>query len=98
MVHPALAEGLGVAVLKAAAAGVPVVGFDAGGMREAVAHESTGLLVPTENTDDLRKAIATMINDDELRRRMSAAGQQRMRDEFSIATMAAKHEALYESL
>ena len=34
--HPALAEGLGVAALKAAAAGVPVVGFDAGGMAEAV--------------------------------------------------------------
>ena len=98
LVHPALAEGLGVAVLKAAAAGVPVVGFNAGGMKEAVLHESTGLLVPTESADDLRKAIAIMIDDDEMRRRMSVAGQQRMRDEFSIATMAEKHEALYESL
>ena len=34
LAHPALQEGLGVAALKAAAAGVAVVGFDAGGLNE----------------------------------------------------------------
>jgi glycosyltransferase involved in cell wall biosynthesis len=97
-VHPALAEGLGVAALKAAAAGVPVVGFDAGGLREAVDHEKTGLLVEAENTEDLRDAIARMIDNAPMRQKMSASGRQRMQKEFSIATMADKHEALYESL
>ena len=96
--HPALAEGLGVAALKAAAAGVPVVGFAAGGLREAVEHGTTGLLVEAENADELRTAIASLIDDDDLRHRMGAAGQERMANEFSIATMAEKHEALYESL
>ncbi len=98
LVHPALAEGLGVAVLKAAAAGVPVVGFDSGGLREAVEHGETGLLVKAEDSDALRQAIASMIEDNSMRQRMGVAGRERMRAEFSIATMADKHVALYESL
>jgi glycosyltransferase involved in cell wall biosynthesis len=98
LVHPALAEGLGVAALKAAAAGVAVVGFDAGGLSEAVEHGKTGLLVKAEDVDELRGAIGTLIDDEETRWKMGAAGRERMRREFSIAIMADKHVALYESL
>jgi glycosyltransferase involved in cell wall biosynthesis len=97
-VHPALAEGLGVATLKAAAAGLPVIGFDAGGLPEAIADGETGLLVPSENAELLQQAIKTLVDDDGLRKRMGAAGRERMQKEFSIATMADKHAALYESI
>ncbi len=97
-VHPALTEGLGVATLKAAAAGVPVVGFDAGGLNEAVEHGKTGLLVTPENVAQLKEAITTMIDDDQLRQRMGDAGRERMQKEFSIDTMADQHIALYESV
>ena len=96
--HPALAEGLGVATLKAAAAGVPVVGFRAGGLPEAVAHKKTGLLVPTEDVEALQNAITTLIDDDEMRQRFAAAGHIRMQQEFSIVTMANRHVAVYESV
>mgnify|MGYP003633367040 CR=1 FL=1 len=98
LVHPALTEGLGVIALKAAAAGVPVVGFNAGGMPEAVLHGETGLLAEAENVDELQQHIRTLINDDELRQKMSVAGRLRMKNDFSIATMADKHIALYESI
>ena len=97
-VHPALAEGLGVAALKAAAAGVAVVGFDAGGLGEAVEHGKTGLLVPPQDVDKLRDAIAQLIDDDDLRLRLGAAGKERMQNEFSIDTMADNHVTLYESV
>ncbi len=97
-VHPSSAEGLGVAALKAAAAGVAVVGCDAGGMRESVAHEETGLLVEPENADALHEAIVTLIDDDQTRARFGATGRARMQNEFSIATMADQHEALYASV
>ncbi len=96
--HPALAEGLGVAALKAAAAGVPVVGFNAGGLPEAVADGETGILVPAEDIAALRDAIAALIDSGELRARLGAAGRERMQKEFSIATMADRHEQLYESV
>ena len=97
-VHPALAEGLGVAALKAAAAGVPVVGFEAGGLREAVVHDETGILVPPEDAGALRRAIARLLADEHLRTRLGRAGKKRMQDDFSIATMAEEHVALYESV
>jgi glycosyltransferase involved in cell wall biosynthesis len=98
LVHPALAEGLGVAALKAAAAGVPVVGFDAGGLKEAVDNTTTGLLVPAEDVDEMRRAIARLIDDEPMRQQMSIAGRERMQKEFSIDTMADKHVLLYESV
>ncbi len=97
-VHPALAEGLGVAALKAAAAGVPVVGFEAGGLVEAVEHGRTGILVPPEDAGALRDAIATLMDDEALRCGLGLAGKKRMQEEFSIATMAEEHVALYESV
>ena len=96
--HPALAEGLGVATLKAAAAAVPVVGFAAGGLPEAVVDGETGVLVPPEDVDALSRALATLIGDADLRQRMGAAGQDRMQTEYSIATMADKHVNLYETI
>jgi len=96
--HPALTEGLGVAALKAAAAGVPVVGFDAGGLKEAVERGKTGLLVPTEDAESLQEVIATLIDDEQMRAQMSIAGRERMQNEFSIATMVDKHIVLYESM
>jgi glycosyltransferase involved in cell wall biosynthesis len=97
-VHPALAEGLGVVTLKAQAAGVPVVGFRAGGMPEAVAHGVSGILVDPGNVTAITEAIATLMDDSERRASYGAAGQARMRKEFSVETMAEKHLHLYERL
>jgi len=96
--HPALAEGLGVSALKAAAAGLPVVGFEAGGMVEAVAQEKTGLLVAPEDSDALAAAIARFVEDPALRRQFGEAGRRRMQREFSIDAMADSHIELYSAV
>jgi len=97
-VHPASAEGLGIAVLKASAAGLAVVACDAGGLRESVVDGQTGLLVAPGDADALGQAIRTLVDDEAMRANLGAAGRERMQNEFSIATMAAKHLTLYESL
>ena len=96
--HPALAEGLGVAALKASAAAVPVVGFNAGGLPEAVIDGETGILVAPEDVDALRRALEALIDDPARREQLGAAGRERMQKSFSIVTMADKHVALYESI
>jgi glycosyltransferase involved in cell wall biosynthesis len=98
LVHPALKEGLGVAMLKAAAAGVPVLAFDTAGSREAVAHGETGVLVPLEDVAILQKAIAVLIDETEMRLELGAAGRQRMKEEFRVDTMVERHIELYESV
>jgi len=98
LVHPALTEGLGVVALKAQAAGVPVVGFAAGGMREAVLDGETGTLVPAEDIDALAAAIRQLVEDEQLRRAYGVKARERMQNDFGIVTMAEKHIQLYESV
>jgi glycosyltransferase involved in cell wall biosynthesis len=98
VVHPALREGLGVSMLKAAAAGVAVVAFDLAGSREAVVNRRTGILVRPKDTAGLEQAILLLAENRMLRETYGKAARARMRDEFSIATMVDKHIELYESL
>lgn len=98
LVHPARKEGLGVAMLKAAAAGVPVVAFDVAGAREAVVHCRTGLLVPPRDLRMLQKALAVLIDEPDTRQAMGRAGRERMRMEFTVETMVEQHIELYEAV
>jgi glycosyltransferase involved in cell wall biosynthesis len=98
LVHPALAEGLGVITLKAQAAGVPVIAFRAGGVPEAVRDGEAGILVRPGDVPALTEALASLIDDAGLRSRYGAAGRARMREEFSVETMTEKHLDLYKRL
>ena len=98
VVHPALREGLGVSMLKAAAAGVAVVAFDVAGSREAVANGRTGILVTPKDAAALEQAILTLAKNATLRETCGRAARHRMLEEFSIETMVDRHMELYASL
>jgi glycosyltransferase involved in cell wall biosynthesis len=98
LVHPALMEGLGVSLLQAAAAGVPVIASRVGGIPEAVADGETGLLVPPGDSEALAAAIARLLSDPAQARRLGAAGRARMRAEFSLDAMVEGNLAVYREL
>jgi glycosyltransferase involved in cell wall biosynthesis len=98
LVHPALMEGLGVSLLQASAAGVPIVASRVGGIPEAVEDGVTGLLVPPGDPLALREAIGRLLADSALRRRFGEAGAQRIRRAFSVDTMVAGNLDLYRDL
>lgn len=98
VVHPATMEGLGVALLQAASAGVPVVASAVGGIPEAVADEVSGLLVPPRDAAALRAAILRLLDDPDLRTAMGTAGRARVLAEFDVATMVDRHVELYREL
>jgi glycosyltransferase involved in cell wall biosynthesis len=95
LVHPALAEGLGLTLLEAQAAGVPVVGFRSGGIAEAVADGGTGILVPPGDSVALGDAVAGLLADPARRRSLGAAGHARIAAEFTPAAMAAAYAEVY---
>jgi len=72
---PSLQEGFGIVFLEAMAAGLPVVAGAAGAVPEVVPHGEAGLLVPPSDTHALADALATLLADGALRRRMGAAGR-----------------------
>ena len=98
LVHPALSEGLGVTVLKAQASGVAVIASAVDGLREVVVHGETGLLVPPADPAALTDAMATLIDDTELRERYAEAARERVMNDFSIPPMVMAHLRLYESI
>ena len=98
LAHPALQEGLGVIALKASAAGVAVIGFEVGGLREVVSHGETGLLVPAGDVQRLGNAIGSLIDNEELRDQYGRMAAKRMREEFSVTQMVDKHMTLYASI
>ncbi len=85
-VYLTFTEGLGSAVLMAMAAGVPVVASNVGGLPEIVADGETGLLVENE-PEAVAGALARLMNDQDLRRRMGERGRARVREEFSVERM-----------
>jgi glycosyltransferase involved in cell wall biosynthesis len=98
LVHPALMEGLGVSLLQAASAGLPIVAVDAGGMPEAVEDGVNGLLVPPGSDEALSNAIKQLLADKTLRRRMGESGREKMRRGFSVEQMVLGNLAVYRDL
>lgn len=98
LVHPATMEGLGVSLLQAASAGVPIVASRVGGIPEAVADGHTGLLVPPRDVAALVQACRALLGDRQRRRQMGEAGRRRMRAAFSAAAMAAGNLDVYREL
>jgi glycosyltransferase involved in cell wall biosynthesis len=64
-------EGSSMAVAEAAACGLPAVAYDVSpGVRNLIAHQQTGLLVPPRNIHAMARALARLMQDHDLRRQM----------------------------
>ena len=80
---PSHREGFGVVCAEAMAHGRPVVAAAVGGLLDLVVHEQTGLLVPPGDVGALRAALRRLLEDEELRHRLGAAGRKRVQEQFS---------------
>jgi glycosyltransferase involved in cell wall biosynthesis len=98
LVHPATMEGLGIILLQASAAGLPIVACAAGGIPEAVAHGETGLLVSPGDAAALAAAVSALLADPEKARAMGAQGRQRVHDLFSVERMVEGNLAVYRAV
>jgi glycosyltransferase involved in cell wall biosynthesis len=94
LVHPARWEGFGLGVLEAMLAGLPVVAANVSSLPELVVDGTTGFLVSPDDPSALALGVVRAFEQPEL----GEAGRQRALREFSVARMADRTAALYESL
>ena len=90
------AEAFGLVQLEAMARGKPVVSTRlASGVPWVNQDGVTGLTVPPDDADALRMALARILDDDDLRRRMGEAGRRRFLAHFTLDRMVLRTTALY---
>jgi glycosyltransferase involved in cell wall biosynthesis len=91
MVYAPRLEPFGFAPLEAGACGLPVVAKAEGGVRESVVHEETGLLVAED--EELAPALARLLGEPALARRMGAAARRRVESSWSLGAAADRLES-----
>jgi len=91
-------EASGTVFVEAAAAGLPVVGTDVGGVSEMLQDGVTGLLVPLHDPAALAQALRTLVEDPGRRRAMGLAGMRAVRegDRFTLEGLVRRTEQCYE--
>ena len=95
---PSRREGLPKSLLEAAACGRPLIASDVPGCREIARHGVNALLVPPDDPEALAHAIATLMNDRDMRIRFGRASRQIVVAEFSNARVGNEIVALYTRL
>ena len=95
--YPSLWEGFGLPVAEAGATGKPVVAFRICAIPEVVENGVTGLLVEPDHTQ-LADAIITLLEDEEMRRKMGREARNRISRLFSWRMMVEKTLKVYEEV
>jgi glycosyltransferase involved in cell wall biosynthesis len=98
LVHPAVREGLGLGLLEAQAAGLPVVGFRVAGVAEAVVDGRTGVLVAARDSTALAAAMAELYDNQARREAMAVAGRDRIGTEFGLDQMIQGNLNVYREI
>jgi len=96
--HPALMEGLGISLLQASSAGVPIVASNVGGIPEGVIDNVNGLLVPPADPVLLATALSRVLGDRELSQRLGAKGPDIMRERFTPEVMVRGNLDVYRAV
>ena len=98
MVLCSKSEGSPNAVLEAMAARRPIVAAHVGGVPELIAHEETGLLIPSRDAADFANAVDRVLSNPHEAEAMAQAAGERVRREFPMAKMVRAHRDLYLNL
>jgi glycosyltransferase involved in cell wall biosynthesis len=97
-VLPSLTEALSNSLMEALACGCCVVASNVGGNPELVSHGENGLLFEPRDALGLSNVLRTLVEDESLRRRLAAAGEQTIRTHFSIRSSAERMSEIYSKL
>ncbi len=76
-------EGFGIVYLEANLCSKPVIAGDSGGVRDAVKNGINGLLVNSENIEEITEAVIKLAKDKNLREKLGRQGKERVIKEFN---------------
>lgn len=94
---PSYKEGLPISILEAMSYGMPIISTPVGGIPEIVSNGENGYLIEPGNKEDIYKAIISLLNNTDLRKRMGKVSLSRV-GEHLPKYVEKQLETLYDSL
>jgi glycosyltransferase involved in cell wall biosynthesis len=98
LVLPSLNEGLPMTILEAMAASKPVIATRVGAIPKVIKDGHTGLLVDPGDVEGLRNALARLLSDSDLCRRIGTSGHDWVSRNFTSEAMALKYRQMYDEV
>lgn len=89
-------EQFGHVLIEAMACGIPVVGSDSGAIPEVI--NDAGLIFPEGDIDELADHIRSLVDDQDVRQRLSDRGLERVMTRYTHEQVARKTAQIYESM
>jgi len=84
LLAPYINEAFGRVVIESMVAGVPVIGANAGGLKEIIQEGTTGYLVPPKKPEEIAKKIIYLFHHPDLAKQMGNNGKKVVEERFSV--------------
>ncbi|GMF15529.1 unnamed protein product [Phytophthora lilii] len=95
---PMFVETLGIAVLEAMSAGIPVVGFISAGTTEFLEDNVNCVAVTNATPEKFAEAVLKLVNNSELRLRLGRQARRTVTERFSTQKGLSQYARLYERI
>ena len=93
-----LQEGLPIALVEAMALGLPCIATNVNAIPEAIIDGQTGMLIQPNDPIQLRKAILSLLDNQQQRKRISSAAKVTSFEKFNAQTTAERTLKLYDAV
>jgi len=97
-VHCSDHEGLGLAIMEAMGAGLPVVASRVGGVPDLVREGVTGFMVSPDDAEGYAQSILSLLEDDQLRNQLGTNGQSFAAKHLNKNTILSQLERVYQEV
>lgn len=95
---PSYDEGLPYSMIEAMAAGLPVISTYIGGIPEVIENDINGFLLSPGDLKSLKENLTKLIQDKNLRQKMSINNKEKIEKEYSLKSNTIKIKAIYSEL
>ena len=89
-------EGFGISVIEATLAGLPVIASRIEGLQDAVIDGKTGIFVESKDADGFRRAILSLLENDDAYRAMRLSAAQTTEEQFHWNAISKRYGELLE--